>query len=122
MNAKAIDLPKAVYPEEARKTRAAGTVQVQVLVDETGKVISATAVFGPEELRAAVESSGFAIEQWNDLTDQASALMRTILTLPSSPLGLHAFVPDFAQKAYNLTAALADGRLRAVQSLARAIG
>jgi TonB family protein len=47
MNGKAIDLPKAVYPEEARKTRAAGTVQVQVLVDETGKVISATAVFGP---------------------------------------------------------------------------
>ena len=58
MNAKAIDLPKAVYPEEARKTRAAGTVQVQVLVDETGKVISATAVFGPEELRdAAVKAA-----------------------------------------------------------------
>jgi len=35
MNAKAVDLPKAVYPEEARKTHAAGTVQVQVLVDET---------------------------------------------------------------------------------------
>jgi TonB family protein len=58
MNGKAIDLPKAVYPEAARKTRAAGTVQVQVLVDETGKVISATAVFGPEELRdAAVKAA-----------------------------------------------------------------
>jgi len=58
MNAKAIDLPKAVYPEEARKTHAAGTVQVQVLVDETGKVISATAVFGPDELRdAAVKAA-----------------------------------------------------------------
>ena len=58
MNGKAIDLPKAVYPEEARKTHAAGTVQVQVLVDETGKVISATAVFGPEELRdAAVKAA-----------------------------------------------------------------
>ncbi len=58
MNGKAVDLPKAVYPEEARKSHAAGTVQVQVLVDETGKVISATAVFGPEELRdAAVKAA-----------------------------------------------------------------
>src|SRR4051812_44279506 len=38
MNGRAVELPKAVYPEEARKTRASGTVQVQVLVDETGKV------------------------------------------------------------------------------------
>src|SRR5690349_3946307 len=76
----------------------------------------------PEELRAAVESSGFVIEQWNDLTAQASALMQTVLALPPSPLGLHAFVPDFAHKARNLTAALSDGRLRAVQGLARAVG
>lgn len=74
-----------------------------------------------EALRAAVDSSGYAIDQWNDLTDQASALMQTILTLPPSPLGLHAFVPDFAQKAANLTAALTDGRLRTIQGLARAI-
>jgi TonB family protein len=53
MNGKAVDLPKAVYPEEARKSRAAGTVQVQVLVDETGKVLSAKAIFGPEVLREA---------------------------------------------------------------------
>ena len=76
----------------------------------------------PEELRATVESSGFAIERWNDLTDQASALMQTVMALPPSPLGLHAFVPDFAQKVGNLTAALSDGRLRAVQGVARAVG
>src|ERR1700757_979446 len=29
-----------------------------------------------DQLRATVESSGFAIEVWNDLTDQASALMQ----------------------------------------------
>jgi TonB family protein len=58
MNGKAVDLPKAVYPDEARKSRAAGTVQVQVLVDETGKVISAKAIFGPEVLRdAAVKAA-----------------------------------------------------------------
>src|ERR1043166_4440633 len=58
MNGQAIEMPKAVYPEEARKTQAAGTVQIQVLVDETGKVISATAIFGPEVLRdAAVKAA-----------------------------------------------------------------
>jgi len=58
MNGKAIDLPKAVYPEEARQSRAAGTVQVQVLVDETGKVLSANAIFGPDALRdAAVKAA-----------------------------------------------------------------
>lgn len=76
----------------------------------------------PEELRTTIASSGFAIEQWNDLTDQASTLMQAILTRPPGPLGLHAFVPDFARKAGNLTAALTDGRLRAVQGLARATG
>ncbi len=48
-------------------------------------------------------------------------MMQTLLTLPLSPIGLQAFVPDFETKAKNLTAALADGRLRAVQGVARAV-
>jgi ubiquinone/menaquinone biosynthesis C-methylase UbiE len=72
------------------------------------------------ELRAAVESCGFTIEAFNDLTDQAAATMEMVLSLPPDPLGLHAFVPGFAQKAENLRAALSDGRLRAIQCLARA--
>jgi sarcosine/dimethylglycine N-methyltransferase len=75
----------------------------------------------PGRLRAAIATSGFEIEQWNDLTGQAAAMMRTLLTLPPSPIGLQAFVPDFEPKAQNLTAALADGRLHAIQGLARAI-
>jgi sarcosine/dimethylglycine N-methyltransferase len=74
-----------------------------------------------DQLRATVESSGFAIEHWNDLTDQAGTMMQTLLTLPPSPLGLHAFVADFEQKATNLTHALADGRLRVIQGVAQAI-
>jgi sarcosine/dimethylglycine N-methyltransferase len=72
-------------------------------------------------LRTAIETAGLEIEQWNDLTDQAAATMQTLLTLPASPVGLQAFVPNFESKAKNLTAALADGRLRAVQGIARAI-
>jgi len=47
--------------------------------------------------------------------------MQTLLTLPPNPLGLHAFVTDFATKARNLTQALADGRLRVIQAVARAM-
>ncbi|BAX91205.1 class I SAM-dependent methyltransferase [Mycobacterium shigaense] len=72
------------------------------------------------ELRATVESTGFAIERWNDLTEQAAALMQSLLPLPAGPLGLHAFVVDFARKAENLTTALSDGRLRVIQGAARA--
>ncbi len=53
LNSKAIQLPAPKYSEEAKKNRDSGEVQVQVLVDETGKVISAEATFGPESLRAA---------------------------------------------------------------------
>lgn len=74
-----------------------------------------------DRLRTAIESAGLEIEQWNDLTGQAAAMMKTLLTSPPSPIGLQAFVPGFELKARNLTAALADGRLRAVQGVARAV-
>ena len=73
-----------------------------------------------DRLRSAIGASGFEIEQWHDLTGQAAAMMQTLLTLPPSPIGLQAFVPNFAVKAANLTAALADGRLRTIQGIARA--
>jgi TonB family protein len=58
LNSKAIELPAPSYPAEAKKVHAAGQVQVQILVDETGKVISAEALFGPESLRqAAVDAA-----------------------------------------------------------------
>ncbi|ORW33823.1 SAM-dependent methyltransferase [Mycobacterium paraense] len=74
----------------------------------------------PAELRAAVESAGFTVVAWNDLTDPAAALMQAVLAQPANPLGLHAFVTDFARKADNLTQALADGRVRAIQAVSEA--
>ena len=53
LNSKALELPDPVYPAEARKIHAAGQVQVKVLVDETGRVMTADAIFGPETLRMA---------------------------------------------------------------------
>ena len=61
LNSKAIELPAPKYPAEAKKIHAFGQVQVQAVVDETGKVISAEALFGPETLRqAAVDAAKLA--------------------------------------------------------------
>jgi protein TonB len=57
LNSKAIRLPKPRYPELARIAKASGAVNVQVLLDETGKVISAQAVSGHPLLRAAAEQA-----------------------------------------------------------------
>jgi len=57
LNAKALTLPKAKYPEEARRLHASGKVNVRVVVDENGKVISAKATDGPPSLRAAAEEA-----------------------------------------------------------------
>jgi TonB family protein len=47
LNAKALSLPRPVYPPEAIAARASGKVIVQVMLDESGKVISASAIKGP---------------------------------------------------------------------------
>jgi protein TonB len=58
LNGKAISLPKPPYPPIARAARAAGTVTVQVTIDESGKVISARAVGGhPLLQQAAVQAA-----------------------------------------------------------------
>jgi len=80
LNGKAIDLPKAVYPDEARKSHAAGTVQVQVLVDETGKVISARASFGPEVLREAAVKAAMRARFKPTIVDGAAVKVSGILT------------------------------------------
>jgi TonB family protein len=53
LNSKAVSLPKPDYPQAARDARASGTVTVQVLIDESGNVIKATAVSGHPLLQAA---------------------------------------------------------------------
>jgi protein TonB len=59
LNGKAISLPKPPYPAIARSARAAGTVVVQVTIDESGKVISARAVSGHPLLQAAAVQAAY---------------------------------------------------------------
>lgn len=51
INGQAKSLPKPVYSAAAKAVKAAGEVQVQVTIDESGKVISAKAVSGHALLR-----------------------------------------------------------------------
>ena len=53
LNGKATSLPKPPYPAAARAVRASGAVSVQVTIDESGNVVSASAVSGHPLLRAA---------------------------------------------------------------------
>ena len=61
INSAAIELPKPPYPPMAKSAGIQGSVNVQVLVDETGKVVSAKAVSGSpflsnEAVRAAYKA------------------------------------------------------------------
>src|SRR5688500_10123453 len=50
VNGRAIRLPKPEYPRAAREERASGTVEVRVLIDEDGRVMSAKAINGHPDL------------------------------------------------------------------------
>jgi TonB family protein len=58
LNGTAISLPPPVYPDAAKRMRTSGTVTVEVVLDESGKVVSANATSGPPVLRdAAVQAA-----------------------------------------------------------------
>ena len=58
LNGTAINLPQPIYPDAAKRMRSQGTVQVDVVLDESGKVLSAVASSGPAILReAAVQAA-----------------------------------------------------------------
>lgn len=60
LNGKAVRLVDPLYPPSARAVRASGQVQVQVLVDENGNVISAEAISGHPLLRHAAVAAARA--------------------------------------------------------------
>jgi protein TonB len=55
----ALSLPKPPYPQIAKQAGAHGPVNVQVLIDETGKVVSAKAVSGHPLLLAAAQQAAY---------------------------------------------------------------
>ena len=51
VNSNAITLPPPFYPDAARRMGISGLVEVEVVIDENGKVVAAKAISGPGALR-----------------------------------------------------------------------
>jgi TonB family protein len=80
LNGRAIVFPKPDYPATAREAGASGAVEVQVTVDEEGKVISATAVSGHPLLQAAaVEAARGAKFSPTKLSGEAVKVTGTVV-------------------------------------------
>jgi TonB family protein len=92
---KALSLPKPIYTEEARKLKLAGSVNVEVFIDESGNIISAKAVSGTENLslRKAAE----------DAARQAKFSPTLLYGKPVKVKGtiIYNFVPKAEPKKYN---------------------
>lgn len=79
LNGKALVLPKPDYPSAAKRNGAAGTVIVEVLIDESGKVISARPISGPPVLQsAAVQAARRAKFSPTTLSGQPVQVVGTI--------------------------------------------
>jgi TonB family protein len=59
LNSQALLLPKPPYPPLAKQLRIQGVISVQVLIDETGKVISAKAVSGSPFLTGEAQKAAY---------------------------------------------------------------
>jgi Ca-activated chloride channel family protein len=86
LNGKALTLPRPVYPTAARNTGASGTVVVEVMIDEQGKVVEARALSGhPFLQQAAVQAARLARFSPATLSGEAVRVKGTInyvFTLP----------------------------------------
>ena len=57
LNSKLINAPQPIYPAMAKQTRTQGSVNIQILVDEQGKVISAQVMSGNALLNPAAKEA-----------------------------------------------------------------
>jgi len=58
LNGNALSLPAPVYPDGARRMGIVGVVEIEVVIDQNGKVVSAKATSGPATLRdSAVQAA-----------------------------------------------------------------
>jgi TonB family protein len=91
LNGKAISLPHPPYPPAAAAVRASGTVTVQILVDESGNVVSASAISGHPLLREAAVSAArqakFSPTLLNGEPVKISGVLTYVFSLPKKEPG-----------------------------------
>jgi len=86
LRSQAVSLPKPAYPPMARQIRLQGSVTVQVLIDEKGRVVSAEAISGhpffiPEAKRAAMQAR-FSPTMLGDQPVKVSGLITYNFVMP----------------------------------------
>ena len=59
ITSEALSLPKPLYPQAAKLMHIQGKVSIQILIDETGKVLSARAIDGPPLLKQTAEKAAY---------------------------------------------------------------
>lgn len=85
LNDKAKSLPQPEYPAAAKAVRASGTVAVQILIDKTGKVISASALSGHPLLRVAAEQAARKAEFEPTLLSEQPVTFSGVVTYKFPP-------------------------------------
>lgn len=80
LTSKIVSLPKPVYPTIAKQIKAQGPVNVQILVDETGKVISAHAVYGNATLIKAAEDAAMRARFTPTLLNEKPIKVQGVIT------------------------------------------
>jgi SAM-dependent methyltransferase len=71
----------------------------------------------PEQFRELLETAGFRVGAWNDLTAVSIEFMRAFTAGPTPPLGLQVFVPDFEAKLEIYLDNLEQNRARLIQAV-----
>jgi len=80
LNGEAISLPKPPYPAIAKQLRIQGPVNVQVVISETGKVISARAVSGNAALVSAAQQAALQARFSPTMLDEQPVKVSGIIT------------------------------------------
>lgn len=78
-----------------------------------------------DEVRRLVREAGFEEVVWEDATAEASAFFERVLSSATAaapaPLGLHVIVPDAGTKFANQVRNVAEGRIRLLRAVCRAV-
>ena len=76
---KPISIPVPPYPKKARPEMAGGTVEVQVTINEKGKVIAAKAISGHQLLRSAAEKAALKAKFTPTLSGEKPTKVNAVL-------------------------------------------
>ena len=76
----------------------------------------------PQETRRLLTGAGFAIRQWDDVTEPAADYVTALAgTTPQGGLGVHLVIPDMSARAAVLARNVTEGRVTFVQCVADSV-